>query len=133
MQFNDDEALSAFVNMSSSVLTNHRFAVPPNGCARVERLCVLSTVKHGSDFLLYSLSFSSQSDFPTAARYLWGRLCASRHLCASRRGTVKYVGIPEWRMGRSATQGSCTSTMTPAAHLTANSKSVRSAGTNFNS
>lgn len=40
MHFNDDVALSAFVSMNSSVATNYRFAVPPNGCARVEMLRV---------------------------------------------------------------------------------------------
>lgn len=77
-------------------------------------------------------AFSPWSVSPTAARYLLGRHCVSRLPCASRRGTAKYVGTPEWRMGRSATPGSFTSTTTPAAHLNANSKNVRSAGKKFN-
>lgn len=76
--------------------------------------------------------FSPWSDSPTAARYLLGRRCVPTLPCASRRGTAKYVETPEWRMGRSVTQGSFTSMTTPAAHLYANSINVRSAGEKLN-
>lgn len=76
--------------------------------------------------------FSPWSVSPTAARYLLGRRCVSRLPRASRRGTAKYVETPGWRMGRSVTPGSFTSTTTPAAHLNANSKDVRSAGKRLN-
>lgn len=75
--------------------------------------------------------FSPWSVSPTAARYLLGRRCVSRLLRASRRGTAKSVEIPEWRKGRTVTPGSFTSATTPAAHLIANSKNVRSAGKIF--
>lgn len=75
--------------------------------------------------------FSPRSVSPTAARYLLERRCVSRLLRASRRGTAKYVEIPEWRKGRTVTPGSFTSATTSAAHLIANSKNVRSAGKIF--
>lgn len=72
--------------------------------------------------------FSPWSASPTAVRYLLERRCVSRLLCASRRGTAKYVEIPEWRKGRTVTPGSFTSATTPAARLIANSKDISSAG-----
>lgn len=133
MQFNDDIVLSANVNMSSSeIQIGH--CEPLSGRATVEMVSVClvenavhQTVKHGSKSVLAFLFSVS----PTAARYLSGRLCVSRLPCASRRGTAKYVGTPEWRKGSSATPGSSTSTTTPAANLTANSKTVCSAGMKF--